>query len=472
MKHLRGLLCALLALCLLPAEAMGGLLPAGCPDAGTCGEKLTYAVEDGVLTIRGTGKMADYGDGYALPVPPWADCSFHAIVVEEGVASVGDYAFAGAPVTSVRLPETLEQIGGYAFENCSQITSIRLPEGLTYIGGRAFAGCTALADIHVPDGVTTLGTGFLEGTAAAQPSAWAQPEIGEANGLGLIPPECSYGYQRCVTREQIAALAVCMVGTAGVDLEAEVREDVFSDTDSWFVDRAAALGIVDGVGGGRFAPRETATREQIAAILCRAAACLEEALDRTLLNRSASLPETYADRGEASPWAVKELAALTDSGIMGGTSPATLSPRANATLEEAAVLMLRLFHRSFAVPAETPAGARCQIARADVASADYPLAEGIGAPNLGCGELTGEQLDGLIAAYNRACGLSAREEIPEVPVDTVRSFSCWVTLRMTDGSDISLCRRGVGEVRVWGEGRDMVLRSLEVYQLLGSVTAP
>lgn len=310
--------------------------------------------------------------------------------------------------------------------------------------------------------------------AGAAPAAWAEADVERADRLGLIPAECSFNYQRDVTREQIAAMAVGVVDMAGTGLGIEVPENPFTDVedDDWSVLQAAKLGIVDGVGDGRFDPEGKATREQIAAILCRAAACLERDLDRTLLDRSAKLPDTYTDRNQVSAWAADDLAALVGSGIIGGTSAATLSPQANTTIQEAVLLTLRLFQRSFAVPAKKPAGKQFQIDRAEVLSADYEIAQGIMAPNLGRAELTGEQLDELIAAYNRACLTSERYD--PVPGDSVTiNYSCSLSLHLADGSEFPLCHRGKGEVRVWGEGEgNMILRSLELYELLEEIVCP
>lgn len=293
--------------------------------------------------------------------------------------------------------------------------SIELPEGLTYIGAGAFQDCAALKEINIPDSVTTLGAWFLKGTplALGSASAWARSDIQAADRLDLIPAECSFNYQRDVTREQIAA------------------------------------------------------------ILCRAAACLERDLDRTLLDRTAKLPDTYTDRNQVSAWAADDLAALVGSGIMGGTAPATLSPQSYTTIQEAVVLMLRLLRFSSSTPAKHPAGERFQLDRAEVLSADYEIAQGIMASNLGQAEVTGEQLDELIAAYNRACLTSERYD--PVPGDSVTiNYSHWLSLHLADGSDLPLCHRGTGEVRVWwGEGEgNMILRSLELYELLEEIVCP
>lgn len=475
MKRLRGLLCVLLALCLLPVPAGA----AGYSGTGSCGEDLTWSIADKVLTIRGTGEMDDHAYEGEPGMPGWDIYSFTKIVIEEGVTSIGACAFSYEgcpPVTSVELPSTLESIYYEGFRGCDKLVSIELPEGLTYIGAGAFQDCAALKEINIPDSVTTLGAWFLKGTplALGSASAWARSDIQAADRLDLIPAECSFNYQRDVTREQIAALAVGVVDMAGTGLGIEVPENPFTDVedDDWSVLQAAKLGIVDGVGDGRFDPEGKATREQIAAILCRAAACLERDLDRTLLDRTAKLPDTYTDRNQVSAWAADDLAALVGSGIMGGTAPATLSPQSYTTIQEAVVLMLRLLRFSSSTPAKHPAGERFQLDRAEVLSADYEIAQGIMAPNLGQAEVTGEQLDELIAAYNRACLTSERYD--PVPGDSVTiNYSHWLSLHLADGSEFPLCHRSKGEVRVWGEGEgNMILRSLELYELLEEIVCP
>lgn len=136
------------------------------------------------------------------------------------------------------------------------------------------------------------------------------------------------------------------------------------------------------------------------------------------------------------------------------------------------MLMLRLLRFSSSTPAKHPAGERFQLDRAEVLSADYEIAQGIMAPNLGQAEVTGEQLDELIAAYNRACLTSERYD--PVPGDSVTiNYSHWLSLHLADGSEFPLCHRGKGEVRVWGEGEgNMILRSLELYELLEEIVCP
>lgn len=62
--------------------------------SGACGENLTWTVEDGTITITGTGAMKDY-DGYAN-LSPFRDLTdITKVVISEGVTSIGSQAFSG-----------------------------------------------------------------------------------------------------------------------------------------------------------------------------------------------------------------------------------------------------------------------------------------------------------------------------------------------------------------------------------------
>lgn len=118
--------------------------------SGTCGENLTWKIENGVLTISGTGEMYDYypenGDDRH---GPWNDYLevFTSIVVEEGVTAIGEYGFAKCSnVTSASLPSTLTNIEWCAFEDCKNLTTLEIPSSVTHIGAYAFDGCEKLVE--------------------------------------------------------------------------------------------------------------------------------------------------------------------------------------------------------------------------------------------------------------------------------------------------------------------------------------
>ncbi len=124
---------------------------------GTCGTSLTWKLNSqGELTIKGTGAMKDW-ERYAAP---WNNYSskVKSAVIENGVTSVGNYAFYSCGnLVSVKLPESLTRIGEFAFYNCEVLSDIVIPKKVAEIGENAFYGCKKL-----PEGFV-LGQGSIEG---------------------------------------------------------------------------------------------------------------------------------------------------------------------------------------------------------------------------------------------------------------------------------------------------------------------
>lgn len=107
---------------------------------------------------------------------------------------------------------------------------------------------------------------------------------------------------------------------------------------AWFapaVDCAVAAGLVQGVSAAAFSPESPVTREQMASLLHRVAL------------RSASppppAPDLFGDDdGSPHEGAVNALAGL---GVLEGTAPGVVSPRAPVTRAQAASLLARLHER-------------------------------------------------------------------------------------------------------------------------------
>ncbi len=64
-------------------------------------------------------------------------------------ASIPDATFEGRRLESVKLPESLEKIGEYAFSNTS-IKEIRFPVSMKSMGNAAFSGCNSLSTVMFP----------------------------------------------------------------------------------------------------------------------------------------------------------------------------------------------------------------------------------------------------------------------------------------------------------------------------------
>ena len=88
----------------------------------------------------------------------WGCSDLADIVIPDGVTSIGDYAFEGCEsLRSVVIPDGVTSIGDYVFSGCRSLTDIVIPNSVTSIRDGAFFGCSDLADIVIPDGITSIG---------------------------------------------------------------------------------------------------------------------------------------------------------------------------------------------------------------------------------------------------------------------------------------------------------------------------
>lgn len=77
--------------------------------------------------------------------------------IKPGTVKIGDYAFSNSFIDSVTIPDTVNEIGNYAFYNCKELETIDLPGGLTTIGNSAFENCSALRIFYSPSKLNTIG---------------------------------------------------------------------------------------------------------------------------------------------------------------------------------------------------------------------------------------------------------------------------------------------------------------------------
>ena len=126
-----------------------------------------------------------------------------------------------------------------------------------------------------------------------------------------------------------------------LDGEPAVTKDIpFADVPAgqWYsnaINWAAANGIVDGYGNGKFGPDDTITREQMAAILYRYASYKGYSVS-DLANLTG-----YTDAASVSEWAATAMRWAVAEGLIEGTSATTLSPSGDSTRAQVATILMR-----------------------------------------------------------------------------------------------------------------------------------
>ena len=109
--------------------------------------------------------------------------SLESIVIPDSVRTVGEGAFQYCILMqSITLPKGLTEISPYALQYCAQLQSVSIPAGVKAIGEGAFQYCASITGIDVPKGVTEIGDGAFEGCSAVETITLPESlkEIGDA----------------------------------------------------------------------------------------------------------------------------------------------------------------------------------------------------------------------------------------------------------------------------------------------------
>ena len=152
-------------------------------DVGETPGTVFATLDNGILTISGSGEIINYYDGWHER-PPWASVSNsitgfvikgditdfprefmqsnpHLTTVSlEGsmIEIIDSQSFSDCEnLTSITLPDCLKSIGWSIFANCKSLTSITITDGVTRIEANAFQDCESLSSITIPNSVTYIG---------------------------------------------------------------------------------------------------------------------------------------------------------------------------------------------------------------------------------------------------------------------------------------------------------------------------
>ena len=169
-------------------------------------------------------------------------------------------------------------------------------------------------------------------------SSWAKKEVDDAQTHDI---ETRFAYpQLDITRAKFTELTMQLYRAIYPDREVTQSDKQFSDCgDAEIqsdVQKAVALGIVNGYEDGTFRPYRTISREEAAAMLNR----LYTALGGTVDTFSG---ETYADDAQIDDWARDSVYAMREKNIMTGKQDNKFCPADGYTAEQAVVTMERMY---------------------------------------------------------------------------------------------------------------------------------
>ena len=121
------------------------------------GRKLLKAPKklDGIYSIRkGTKIICEEAFRWSKTI----GCLFlKSLVIPDSVTNIGDYAFWGCKsLKSLVIPDGVTSIGDCAFYDCESLKSLVIPDSVTHIGNGAFKACSSLKSLVIPASVGNI----------------------------------------------------------------------------------------------------------------------------------------------------------------------------------------------------------------------------------------------------------------------------------------------------------------------------
>ncbi|SFA91981.1 S-layer homology domain-containing protein [Cohnella sp. OV330] len=145
---------------------------------------------------------------------------------------------------------------------------------------------------------------------------------------------------KAVTRAEFAALLARALALNAAEPTATAFADV--GPNKWYavtVQAASAAKLIQGDPDGRFRPEDPISRQELAAILMRAA----EYVQRPLAEATAEAgDQAFADLQQSAAWARPAIVEAAAAGLLTGDGRQTFRPLAKTTRAEAAVVLKRL----------------------------------------------------------------------------------------------------------------------------------
>lgn len=165
---------------------------------------------------------------------------------------------------------------------------------------------------------------------------WAKDEILKMAAKGVVngKSEKTFAPDESVTRAEFAAMCARVLDLGN-------GENIFSDVaeDAWYKDVAAAMAKAGFMKGsqGLFRPNDYITRQEIAVVLAN--------ISRNKGLTATSAAPDFEDADKISEWAKDDVLYVTSLGLLNGISTKYFAPQSDATRAQVVVILSRLSER-------------------------------------------------------------------------------------------------------------------------------
>lgn len=167
-------------------------------------------------------------------------------------------------------------------------------------------------------------------------SSWAFEELDRAVELRLISDNIRDDMKKEITREEFSEVAVRLYELL-TDNTVSINGQFFTDTTNQAVLKAAKLGIVKGIGEGKFVPNNPVTRQEIAVMLRRTLSVVYPKMDFSYGQLQPTIESNIAN------WAVEDVNFMRYKEILKGDQAGLVNPIGHTTREQAVIMALRTY---------------------------------------------------------------------------------------------------------------------------------
>ena len=171
-------------------------------------------------------------------------------------------------------------------------------------------------------------------------SNWAVPELDKAAEYGFITEKIKDKMNGPITREEFCEIVIKLYEKTMGKAATFSNMAAFTDTKNTEIFKAYELGIVNGVGGNKFAPDKLVKREEMAAMMYRAVKVVKPSADFSIDGA-----KKFSDEELISPYAIESIKFMSKNGFIKGLDGGRVDPKGTTTREQAVIMVTRTYEK-------------------------------------------------------------------------------------------------------------------------------